>query len=272
MPVAKVEESEPAQPIVDGDNNHVGFHQRARVVVMPGTLEITDFKREYVFQVFKSSYLNKGAAMNPDHHGHGLDRFDLGCEHVEVETILDPDHLPGLGSGAQPLRTRWRWSRRFPHIAPGLRWHRPSEPEEPNRRPSIRHAPELVPSSHLLPSRDCAAFELTLLDLHLGAFADLFLGPLDACPWSCSCGRLELGVVDAGGALAVVPRVAAETFLLPRWSLRFPVKSSHSPFGEQQGPTLGAAPSGSHCPFWFQRISEDCPRIPGEKMLREKTW
>ena len=25
MPVAKVEESEPAQPIVDGDNNHVGF-------------------------------------------------------------------------------------------------------------------------------------------------------------------------------------------------------------------------------------------------------
>ena len=152
--------------------------------------------------------------MNPDHHRHGFDWFDLGCEHIEVETILDPDHLPGLGSGTQSLRTRWRWSRRFPHIAPGLRWHRPSEPEEPNRRPSIRHAPELVPSSHLLPSGHCAAFELTLLDLHLGPFADLFLGPLDACPWSCSGGRLELGVVDAGGALAVVPRVAAETFFV----------------------------------------------------------
>ena len=93
MPVAKVEESEPAQPIVDGDNNHVGFHQRARVVVMPGALEITDFKREYVFQVFESSYLNKGAAMNPDHHRHGLGRLHLWSEDIEVETVLHSDHL-----------------------------------------------------------------------------------------------------------------------------------------------------------------------------------
>ena len=42
MPVAKVEEAKSTEPIVDGDNDHAGFHQRTRVVVLASSLEITN--------------------------------------------------------------------------------------------------------------------------------------------------------------------------------------------------------------------------------------
>ena len=118
-----------------------------------------------------------------------------------------------------------------------------------------------MPGAHLLTPRDCAALELTLGDLDLRAFGDLFFCPLNTCPWSWrrsfGGGRLHLGVVDARLALAVVPCVATEA-LTTLFSMLLLKKNSRDferslvvlvPFGEQQGPTLGAAPSGSHCPL-----------------------
>ena len=75
-----------------------------------------------------------------------------------------------------------------------------------------------MPGAQLLSPRDCAALELTLGDLDLGAFGDLFFGPLNTCPWSWrrsfGGGRLHLGVVDARLALAVVPSVATEALAI----------------------------------------------------------
>ena len=119
-----------------------------------------------------------------------------------------------------------------------------------------------MPGAHLLSPRDCAALELTLGDLDLRAFSDLFFGPLNTCPWSWrrsfGGGRLHLGVVDARLALAVVPCVATEalailfsTYVASKQGFEVvkEIRLYSLPFGEQQGPTLGAAPSGSHCPL-----------------------
>ena len=75
-----------------------------------------------------------------------------------------------------------------------------------------------MPGAHLLSPRDCAALQLTLGDLDLGALGDLFFGPLNTCPWSWrrsfGGGWLHLGVVDARLALAVVPCVATEALAI----------------------------------------------------------
>ena len=105
-----------------------------------------------------------------------------------------------------------------PQVVPRFRHLWSFEPERPSGRLSIGHTPKLVPAAHLLSPRDCAALELTLGDLDLRAFGDLFFGPLNTCPWSWrrgfGGGRLHLGVVDARLALAVVPCVATEALAI----------------------------------------------------------
>ena len=119
-----------------------------------------------------------------------------------------------------------------------------------------------MPGAHLLSAGNCAALELTLGDLDFRALGDLFFSPLNTCPWSWRRsfrgGRLHLGVVDARLALTVVPCVATEALAIlfstyvafkQGFEVVEEIRLNSLPFGEQQGPTLGAAPSGSHCPL-----------------------